>query len=63
MAVSISLLLLLGAAVWILHRYAGMKLWHGIICVLFGFFLASSTFAPQVRSIVTGIIIVISGQH
>lgn len=63
MVVSISILLLLGAAVWILHRYAGMKLWHGVICVLFGFFLASSSFAPQVRTIVTGIIAVPSGQH
>lgn len=63
MAVSISILLLLGAAVWILHRYAGMKVWHGVICVLFGFFLATSSFAPQVRSIVTGIIAVISGPH
>lgn len=63
MAVSISVLLLLGAAVWILHRYAGMKLWHGVICVLFGFFLATSSFAPQVRNIVTGIIAAISGQH
>lgn len=63
MVVSISLLLVLGAAVWILHRYAGMRLWHGVICVLFGFFLASSSFAPQVRNIVTGIIAVISGQH
>lgn len=63
MAVSISILLVLGVAVWILHRYAGMKLLHGVICILFGFFLATSSFAPEVRKIVTGIIAAISGQH
>lgn len=46
---------------WVLHRYAGMKVWHGVICVLFGFFLATSSFAPQIRAVVTGIVNVLSG--
>lgn len=62
MAVSISLTLLLAAGVWVLHRYAGMKVWHGVICVLFGFFLATSSFAPQIRAVVTGIVNVLSGR-
>lgn len=62
MAVSISITLLLGAVVWVLHRYAGMKVWHGVICVLFGFFLATSSFAPQIRTVVTGIVSVLSGR-
>ena len=63
MVVSISILLLLGVTVWILHRYAGMKLLHGVICILFGFFLATSSFAPELRNVVTGIVAAISGQH
>jgi hypothetical protein len=39
-----------------MHKYAGLKAWHGVVCVLFGFFLATSSFAPQIRSIVTAII-------
>ena len=43
MAISLSLVLVLGVAVWLLHKYAGLKLWHGVICVLFGFYLATSS--------------------
>ena len=34
---------LLAVAVWLLHKFAALKLWHGLICVLFGFYLASSS--------------------
>lgn len=61
MAVSLSLVLVLAVAVWVLHKYAGMKLWHGVICVLFGFFLATSSFAPQTRTTVTAIIRALTG--
>jgi hypothetical protein len=59
---AISLSLVLGVVVWLLHRYAGLKVWHGVICVLFGFFLAASSFAPEIRTTVTAIIRALSGQ-
>ena len=62
MAISLSLALVLGVVVWLLHRYAGLKAWHGVICVLFGFFLAASSFAPEIRTTVTAIIRALSGQ-
>ncbi len=46
MAISLSLVLVLAVAVWLLHKYAGLKVWHGVICVLFGFYLATSTARP-----------------
>jgi hypothetical protein len=61
MAISLSLALVLGVVVWLLHRYAGLKAWHGVICVLFGFFLAASSFAPEIRTTVTAIIRALSG--
>lgn len=63
MAVSVSLVLLLGITVWALHRYAGLKFWHAIVCVLFGFFLATTTAAPMIRSAVHSIVTIISGRH
>ncbi len=62
MVISLSLVLVLGVMVWLLHRYAGLKIWHGVICVLFGFFLATTSFAPEIRTTVTAIIHALTGQ-
>ncbi len=62
MVISLSLVLVLGVVVWLLHRYAGLKVWHGVICVLFGFFLATTSFAPEIRTTVTAIIHALTGQ-
>jgi intracellular septation protein A len=63
LAVSLSLVLVFGIAVWVLHRYAGLKFWHAVVCVLFGFFLATTAAAPMIRSAVATIVALISGQH
>lgn len=62
MAVSISLVALLAVAVWLLHRYAGLRLWHGLVCILFGFYLASSSLAPEIRTTVTAVVRALAGQ-
>jgi hypothetical protein len=62
LVISLSLALVLGVVVWLLQRYAGLKVWHGVICVLFGFFLATTSFAPEIRTTVTAIIRALSGQ-
>lgn len=61
MAISISLIALLAAAVWMLYRFAALKLWHGLVCILFGFYLASSSVAPQIRTTVASILRALTG--
>ena len=61
MAISVSLIALLAVAVWTLYKFAGLKLWHGLICALFGFYLASSTIAPQIDTAVSSIIRALTG--
>ena len=61
MAISVSLLALLAVAVWALYKFAGLKLWHGLVCALFGFYLASSSFAPQIDTAVASIIRALTG--
>lgn len=61
MAISVSLIALLAVAVWTLYRFAGLKLWHGLVCSLFGFYLASSSVAPQVNTAVKSIIRALTG--
>lgn len=61
MAISISLIALLAVAVWTLYRFAALKLWHGLVCILFGFYLASSSVAPQIDTAVASIIRALTG--
>jgi predicted membrane metal-binding protein len=61
MAISISLITLLAVAVWMLYRFAALKLWHGLVCILFGFYLASSSVAPPIDATVNSIIRALTG--
>ncbi len=51
MAVTISVVLLLGAVVIVLCRYAGLRVWHALVCIVLGFYLASSSLAPDIAQI------------
>lgn len=61
MIVPVSAVVLFGVLVGLLVRYAGLKIWHALIAALFGFFVASTTAAPQIRAELTSIIRVLSG--
>ena len=63
MAITLSLVLVLAVTVWLLHKYAGLKVWHGVICMLFGFYLASTSIASQIRTSTSAITGFISGLH
>jgi hypothetical protein len=54
--VSIPLVALLGAVVFLAWRYMGLRVWQALLCLLFGFFLAATTAAPQISHLVTGIV-------
>lgn len=47
-AVSISAVVLLAVIVFLLIRKGGLKVGHAIVCVLLGFYLASSSIAPTI---------------
>lgn len=53
MTVSVPLVVLLGVAAWLAWRYMGLRVWHAVLCLLFGFFLAATTVAPEIRHLVT----------
>ena len=62
MTVSIPLVAILGAIVWIAWRYMGLRAWQIVMCLLFGFFLAATSAAPEIRRLVT-IIVQSLSQH
>lgn len=55
MVLSLSVVILLGAFVVVLCRYAGLRSWHAAVAALFGFFLASTSAAPYVRDAVAAV--------
>ena len=61
MTVSIPLVVVLGAFVWLAWRYMGLRTWQAILCLLLGFLLAATTAAPQIRHILHGIVRALTG--
>jgi hypothetical protein len=53
---TISVALVLGAAVIVLCKYAGLRIWHAAVCIIFGFYLASTSLAPEISNITTSLI-------
>ncbi|MHC3452593.1 hypothetical protein [Streptomyces prasinus] len=61
MAVSISVVLLLGTLAVIFLRNGGLKPSHAIVCLLLGFCLASSGVAPAIHSGLTATADIVGG--
>lgn len=61
MIVPVSAVVLLGVLVVLLVRYAGLRVWHALIAALFGFFVASTAAAPQIRAALASVINALTG--
>ena len=49
MVLTLSAVVLLAALVFLLLRFAGLRAWHAVACILLGFFLASSSLGPYLH--------------
>jgi hypothetical protein len=56
MTVTIPLVVIIGLIVFIAYRYMGLRVWHAIVCLVFGFLLAATTAAPEIRHLITGFV-------
>ena len=61
MAVSISAVVLLTVLVILFVKKGGLKAGHAVVCVLLGFYLASSSMAPAISELATNIARLFSG--
>ncbi|OIV37281.1 hypothetical protein BIV57_11875 [Mangrovactinospora gilvigrisea] len=50
MALSVSAVVLFAVIVFLLIRKANLHVGHAIVCILLGFYLASSSVAPSITS-------------
>lgn len=55
MALSISAVVLLAIIVFLLVKKSGLKGGHAVVCILLGFYLASSTIAPTISEVTSNI--------
>lgn len=55
MALSISAVVLLAIIVFLLVRKSGLKGGHAFVCVLLGFYLASSSIAPTISELTSNV--------
>ncbi|MER5770671.1 hypothetical protein [Streptomyces sp. NPDC001985] len=55
MALSISAVLLLAIIVFLLIRKSGLKGGHAAVCMLLGFYLASSNLAPTITDLTSNV--------
>ena len=55
MALSISAVVLLAIIVFLLIKKSGLKAGHAVVCMLLGFYLASSTVAPTISELTNNI--------
>ena len=56
MTISIPLIMLVSIAVYVAYRHYGLRVWHAVVCLILGFLLASTEAAPQVNSLLVGIV-------
>jgi hypothetical protein len=56
MTVSIPLVAIFGILVYIAYRYMGLRAWHAIVALIFGFLLAATTAAPEIRNLLSGLV-------
>jgi hypothetical protein len=61
MAISISVVLLLTILAVIFLRNGGLKVSHALVCLLLGFYLASTSIAPTIHSGLTATADIVSG--
>ncbi|MET8469672.1 hypothetical protein ABZY90_08980 [Streptomyces sp. NPDC006422] len=61
MALSISAVVLFAIIVFILIKKSGLKAGHAIVCVLLGFYLASSSVAPTIKELTTNVADMVGG--
>ena len=56
MTVSVPLVAIFGILMFLACRYMGLRAWQAAVAVIFGFLLAATTAAPQIHSLLSGLV-------
>jgi hypothetical protein len=56
MTVTIPLVAIIAIVAFICYRFMGLRLWHLILCLILGFLLAATSFAPEIQNLLNAIL-------
>ena len=56
MTVSIPLVTLMAIVAYVAYRHMGLRAWHAVVCMILGFLLAATGAAPQINTLLAGIL-------
>jgi F0F1-type ATP synthase assembly protein I len=56
MTVTIPLVAIAAIIAYLCYRFLGLKLWHLLVCLILGFLLAATSFAPQIQTLLNALI-------
>lgn len=56
MTVSVPLVAIFGILVFLAYRYMRLRAWQAVVAVIFGFLLAATTAAPEIHSLLSGLV-------
>lgn len=56
MTVSVPLVVISGILLYLVWRYKRLRAWHAAIALIFGFLLAKTAAAPEIRSLLSGLL-------
>jgi hypothetical protein len=51
LTLTVSVVAVLGVLVILLCWYAGLRIWHALVCITLGFYLASSSLAGEIAQV------------
>jgi hypothetical protein len=56
MTIAVPLVVIFGLLVYVAYRFLGLRFWHAVVALIFGFLLAATTAAPEIRSLLHGLV-------
>ena len=56
MTVTFPLVAIVGLVVFIAYRYMGLRVWHALVSLIFGFLLAATSAAPEISRVLAAVI-------
>ncbi|MFI0418311.1 hypothetical protein [Spongiactinospora sp. 9N601] len=62
LTVPVPLVVIFALVVFLAWRYLGLRLWHALACVLFGFLVAATMAAPAIQQALAALTSWITGQ-
>jgi hypothetical protein len=56
MTVTFPFVAIVGLIVFIAYRYMGLRVWHALVSLIFGFLLAATSAAPEISRLLAAIV-------